>query len=375
MNFLIQETMHKFYYTILILAFIALNMNSLRAQIPVNDPAWVKDTVLSDDFHGTALNGSKWYKPTNARPWPLDGLEIMYDSAVVVRGDTLTIIADNLTPNVVYSGKTYKYWSGMVTSTGNGKFQYGYIEVKAKFPTGHRLYWTGLWFERDTCNGGNLSQSWYNEIDAFEHADSISLDGHTVAGNLHVYASTPTVCAWDPGAPGHGTNNPYKAHVTPLLSAAFHKYAIQWDANGINWYFDDTLINRIADTDPLHPTPKHGLNAVLNLWLINWDSMALTTYMPRGNFILDYFYRYTLNADCSTALTISNPSTDYYNATPKRAVKKSITTTTVGGNSPTFNLSDQCTLRATDYILLDAGTTINGTGTGQFSTLIAPCPN
>jgi hypothetical protein len=59
----------------------------------------------------------------------------------------------------------------------------------------------------------------------------------------------------------------------------------------------------------------------------------------------------------------------------RRAVEKNITTKTVGSNIPVFNLSDNCTLRATDYVILDAGTTINATGTGQFSVIITPCPN
>jgi hypothetical protein len=73
--------------------------------------------------------------------------------------------------------------------------------------------------------------------------------------------------------------------------------------------------------------------------------------------------------------TIDDPNADYYSATPlPRAVKQWIWTKTVS-TSPTFNLSDNCTLRATDYILIDEGTTIGASGTGQFSAIVTPCPN
>jgi len=134
------------------------------------------------------------------------------------------------------------------------------------------------------------------------------------------------------------------------------------------FFFDDSLVRTVSSTD----VPKHAMYLIFDIYVNPW--YAFITPMPPADFIIDKFNYYTLNTDCDS-ITISNPSADYYNAIPARAIEKTITTKTVSGVSPTFNLSDSCTLRATDYILLDEGTTINSIGPGQFSAIVMPCPN
>jgi beta-glucanase (GH16 family) len=346
---------------LLILIAMLVSTKAIKAQIPINDPAWIYQTSLSDDFNGTSLDGSKWYMQTDSTPGK--GLEMMFHRNVEVAGGTLKIKIDTLNPNRTYNSTTYKYQSGTVISTGNGSYKYGYIEIYAKFPTGHRLYWPGFWLEKDTCNSGNLSASWYEEIDICEYADYAALNGHYFGCNWHINVSAPTNCPSNANA----TDSYFESYVTPLLSSGFHKYALEWRPEVLNFYFDDNLIRTIPDTNISLITPKHGLNAILDLYITNW----ITDFLPpmlATNFEIAYFYYYKLIPDCTTNSTICIP-TDY-----DRKVKKIILTNTTC--TPTYNPSTATasyTLRATDYVVLDVGTLINPTGTGYFAVDVIPC--
>jgi beta-glucanase (GH16 family) len=358
--------MRKLHYILILIAMI-LSTKYIKAQIPVNDPAWVKDTASSDDFNGTTYNGSKWYAWVDSVAGK--GKELMLHRNIKVSGGNLSLIVDSLNPNITVGGTTYKYQSGSITSTGNGKFKYGYVEVNAKFPTGHMLYWPAIWYEKDSCTLPNPG-SWYNEIDAFENAAYTSVASNQCGSNLHIYKVGQPVDSCSPGT--QATDNGAVNTVCCNLQSTFHKYGFYHHPYTISLYFDDILIRTIYDPTNV---PKHGLNCIMDIFVTNWVSPDTLPHMPKDSMVVDHFYYYKLNTDCNTNLTISNPTTNYYTASPARAVKKSITTTTVGASSPTFNLTDNCTLRATDYILLDVGTTINSSGTGQFSAIITPCPN
>jgi beta-glucanase (GH16 family) len=241
------------------------------------------------------------------------------------------------------------------------------LEINAKYPVGNQLYWPAFWlWQNGNCH---TSSAWDNEIDIAENLDSASYYGHETATNIH----------W--GLPDSCTPYPNSQGIIkglPRLDSIFHKYALEWDVNNLTFYFDDKPVRVVPNS--LVPTPQHALNVSFGCGINPIYDPSLPKHkMPAGgaNYIIDYFNYYTLNTDCQNVLTISNPSTDYYNPSPPhkaRAVEQSITTTTVGSQSPTFNLSDNCTLRATNYIILGAGTTINATGTGHFAAIVTPCP-
>lgn len=331
---------------------LLLYNQSAKAQLPINDPAWVKDTALSDDFSDTTLNTSKWNATNNTHG---HGLEWMLSNNVIISGGSLKIHADTLIdPN----HPTYHYQSGEIGSV-NTSYKYGYLEIIAKFPIGNALYWPGFWLWKNDCAS---SPKRYEEVDIAENGDSQSLDGHTMGTNIHW--SNTNSCNLD---------NSSGLDITglPRLDSIPHKYALQWDVDKLTFYFDDTPVRVVPNS--VVPTPQHSLHVILDFYITPW--LGYTPLMVAADFEILEFNYYKLNIDCDNDKTISNPSNDYYNATPSRAVKKSITTITVGGTSPAFNLSDNCTLRATDYILLDEGTTINASGNGQFTAIITPCPN
>lgn len=337
----------------MLLLLLLMQCININAQIPINDIAWIKDTALSDDFDGTALKTYKW--DVEDSMWDTHGLGMMFKRNVIVSNGTLKIIVDTLNPARTYNGNFYYYQSGSISSKDTS-FKYGYLEIRAKYPTGNIAYWPGFWVWSSNC-----TQMWYNEIDIAENGSVESLNGHEMGTNVHI--STANCAA--------NIHLPYTVSGLPKVDADFHKYAVQWNANNIYWYFDDNLVRYFHDADG-DSIPQHYLWLVLDVYITNY--VGLLPHMPKDTFEIDYFNYYTLNANCNNALKICNPDADYYNANPRRAVEKSITT---GGNcSPTFSTDDKVTLRATDYILLDAGTNIEAgsDNTGEFLISVEPCP-
>jgi len=360
-----SKFLNNFGVLALILHFIL--MPNSKAQIPINDPAWVKDTTLSDDFNGTALNTKKWYAYDNVPDYHSFAAD--FKSNVIVSSGNLTIHADTLNPNKYYMvqnqkgvmiDSVYQYQGGQIFSICNADtpFKYGYLEISAKYPIGNIAYWPAFWLIAGSCPDG-----YYNEIDIAENGYSESYNRHEYGTNFWWF-NPPNSCIMSKEGSLYDVPN------LPRLDSIFHKYACQWDVDKVTFYFDDIPVRVVPNS--VVPTPNHYLKLAFDFYITPWS--VKLPHMPPANYVIDYFHYYRLNVNCQNQLTISNPVTNYYHATPARAIEESIHTVTVGSSSPTFNLSDSCTLRATDYILLDVGTTINGTGTGQFSAIITPCP-
>jgi len=169
-----------------------------------------------------------------------------------------------------------------------------------------------------------------------------------------------------------------------LISAAFHKYAVEWEPNRVTWYIDNNVVATYSDLTGA-TIPQHPMSAVINFCIdpnyaflpSNWNNAAnvpiphadsVPTRYP-AYFEVDSLMYYTLPTNCSNALTICTPSTDY----SSRALEQSIIT---GGScSPTFNTSSDYTLRAVNYVELGKGTTINANGSGFFAIETMPCAN
>ncbi|HXB12540.1 MAG TPA: glycoside hydrolase family 16 protein [Bacteroidia bacterium] len=384
--------MKKLNYIFLFLFAIVLSQTT-NGQIPINDPAWqLQPTGTSggsEEFNSALDFTNKWFPQF---PWGdyNGGPEIdLQANLIQTTGTTLKIKADTLIPSVKRPNSTFNVTNDSVTIVyqggclqsrmlgGSDVYKFGYLEIYAKYPTSHYAYWPAFWLWSGGC-----SPLFYNEIDICENADPISFTGTIMGTNSHLYLSDScpvTTNTTDQYVPITGL---------PLLSSAFHKYAIEWAPDRMIYYFDDVAVRTVYD-----PTgvliPQHAMAVILNFAVdpyyaflpSDWNNPGIYgTPVHHGDhsptlypayFEIDYLRYYKLNADCSTNLTICTPSTDY----SSRAVEKSIST---GGScSPTFNPSTTAsswTLRATDDILIDSGTTINPSGTGYVILETMACP-
>lgn len=366
-------------FKLVLVLFLLVNLKEMKSQIPSNDPAWILQTNFSEEFNSTLDTINKW-RPRYTWGNINNGAEYNYPSNLIQTGTTLKIKVDTLTSGVYVTpsiwanppsaGVTYAYQGGILSSmqtAGVERYKYGYIEGYAKMSTSYWPYWGGFWLFG--CGSG------YNEIDFFEPNSVDCFNGTQYGTNVHL---GPSIC--------QATSMNYQ-HITniPLMSAAFHKYAIEWAPDRLDFYFDDVVVRSIYD--PTGTTiPQNPMMLIINLAIdpyfsflpSNWNNpVYFPNYPLHGNqsptqwpqyFEIDYLRYYKLNVDCNNNLNICTPSSDYNN----RPVVKTIV---AGGTcSPTFNTSDAYTLRATDYILLDAGSTINDNGSGYFAAITMQCP-
>lgn len=375
-----------------------------NAQVPSNDSAWIIQTSLSDEFNSAYIDSaSKWYKhygnfiSTNPDITLANGAELNFSRNLIMTGSTLKIKADTLSPNITVTDTnklvygysvpigggmrgplTFAYQGGVLVSQSTN-YKFGYLEIYAKFPSRKFSLWPAFWIQGSGCGANH----YVNEIDIAECSALNTYKGNHMGNNFYVTANH---CNYDSiEYSQYGYPPEYSDIVLPVdsLSGGFHKFALSWEPKSFTYLFDDAPTWTV--TDPTgQSVPQNGLHVFLNFCVqagtallpSNWVGVIsdpppckVPTKWPQY-FEIDYFRYYKLGLDCSSPQAICTPSN--YN----RMIKKSIT---VGGGSctPVYSPSTwngSYTLRATDYIIIDEGTTINPSGTGYFVALTMACP-
>jgi len=138
-----------------------------------------------------------------------------------VSDGTLKIVAKKENSNGM------NYTSGRLVTRGLHTFKYGYIEMSAKIPNDKGV-WPAFWMlDQDIYDGEGWPGS--GEIDIME--TSVNLwQSNVVYGTLHCQA-------------GYGRNPVFTRGTTLSFSdGKFHKYAVDWDDDHIDWYYDDVKV-------------------------------------------------------------------------------------------------------------------------------------
>ncbi|WP_224995526.1 glycoside hydrolase family 16 protein [Cesiribacter sp. SM1] len=110
-------------------------------------------------------------------------------------------------------------------------WQYGYIEVRAKLPKAVGT-WPAIWMLPTQWKYGGWPAS--GEIDIMEH---VGYDPGVVHGTVHTAAFNH----------GIGTQKGKQIQVEKF-DRRFHRYAIRWTADKIEFFVDDKLYNTFAHT-------------------------------------------------------------------------------------------------------------------------------
>ena len=122
------------------------------------------------------------------------------------------------------------YTSTRITTERNREFKYGYIEVRAQLPVGQGL-WPAFW-----ALGQNIRQVGWptcGEIDIMEY---VGRKPGEVFTTLHTKA-------------GHGDNGSSKITPAPGIEEDFHRYAVDWTAEKMDFYIDDAPVFTFAPQD------------------------------------------------------------------------------------------------------------------------------
>jgi beta-glucanase (GH16 family) len=165
------------------------------------------------------------------------------------------------------------FYSGLITSHNKFYHQYGYIEGRMKLPGGGKGMWPAFWLLQNTP-----PETWPPEIDIMEAGH----DPQIIQVNAH----------W--GTAESRIEDPQVVDMTPTdLSADFHTYALDWQAEYMRWYLDGELVHEITDEDAIPQVPMY---LIMNFAIGNsgWSFIGLpddTSTFP-STFEADYIAWY-----------------------------------------------------------------------------------
>lgn len=227
--------------------------------------------IFDDEFDGNKLDLAKWYRCFN---WcdenvgysygPPYDLEWYWKHNVSVSGGFLHLTAKRQAEH------GYNYTSGVITTGGSPTappsftFQYGYMEMSAKFPPGKGM-WPAFWLL--PADG-----TWPPEIDAMEWQ-----------------GGTPTIdyatIHWGVERNGHHPSSGTSYDTGFDLSAGFHTYGLDWQADSVTWYFDRKAIKKFTKVNDIPHKPMYIL---VDLAVGGWISFPdQTTHFP-ATMLVDY---------------------------------------------------------------------------------------
>ncbi|HZW38756.1 MAG TPA: glycoside hydrolase family 16 protein [Ignavibacteriaceae bacterium] len=179
--------------------------------------------VWADEFNYTGLpDSTKWRFEVGGHGWGNNELQYYTDrrlSNARVENDNLVIEARK----ELWEGKDYT--STRLNSTGQGNWTYGRIEIKAKLPYGKGT-WPALWMLASNWTYGDGGWPANGEIDIMEH---VGYDYGWIHGSIHTTAYNHKI----------GTQKSGSIRFTDVATN-YHIYAIEWDADTIDYYVDAT---------------------------------------------------------------------------------------------------------------------------------------
>ena len=193
----------------------------------------------SDEFPGPGIDTLKWNYDSdgnaNTNWWGTGEIQWHTDSSgdnAFIANSCLVIEAQNES----YMGRDYT--SARLHTHGNHSWQYGIIEARILLPANDNTsitdngIWSAFWMLGDNFNGWNHDVLYGGDVGwaACGEIDILEVGGATVLNTLY-----GTIHYDDSGYEYSGgqTNN-----ITTMFYE-FHTYAVKWDLNKIEWYFDN----------------------------------------------------------------------------------------------------------------------------------------
>jgi len=195
-----------------------------------SSPEW--QLVWSDEFSKEGLpDPAKWsYDTGNGCPdlcgWGNNELQFYTDRKENARVQNGFLILEAHREAMENS----KFTSARLVTRFKGDWTYGRITVRARLPKGKGV-WPAIWMLPTQSQYGGWPNS--GEIDIMEYVGHIP---DTVYGSIHT------------GRFNHiaGTQIT-KGVYSDMLSRDFHEYAIEWDEDKIDFYFDNQLYQTFAN--------------------------------------------------------------------------------------------------------------------------------
>lgn len=252
-----------------------------------------------DHFGGNALDPEKWFvgmkDPTTGDLIPgADGdflLNDRYEGYVTqedsyVDSGKLILRAQKRNYTGTSPAGEYAYTSGWVTSMHRGFFNKGYVEVRAKFPTGDKL-WPAIWLVSEDLVWGPEWDLWeyyghrWGQTERYDYMGMHLMTGYEQSGNLW---PTP-----DPQRFDEGWIQPFDAQYD---ADAWHVYGWEWTDTYAKWWIDGELVRTLYKSETQSPSewPDETMYIILNNG-VRSVSPDETTAWP-NNLEIDYIEVY-----------------------------------------------------------------------------------
>jgi beta-glucanase (GH16 family) len=193
------------------------------------DSTW--ELTFSEEFNNSRLNSDLWTPQYHFGQTSSVNEEKQYyvPEAISFSGGTLNLTATRnpiLGKNsVTGASEVFDYRSGMIAGHDKRAFTYGYMEMRAKLPTGQGL-WPAFWMLPS-------SKQWPPEIDVMEFLGN---EPQKVYGNVHYRNSQGNAQqVFGNRADGNGADG---VHRGANFADGYHTFAVKWEPGKITWYVD-----------------------------------------------------------------------------------------------------------------------------------------
>jgi beta-glucanase (GH16 family) len=188
-------------------------------------PGW--QLVWHDEFDGKQINRENWTYDLGGNGWGNGEMQHYTDRLENSRIEDGFLVIEALQEK--YEGSYYT--SARLKSQGLQEFQYGRLEARIQVPEGKGL-WPAFWML-----GSNFSQVGWPDCGEIDIMEYVGKEPDLIIGTLH-----------GPGYSGALGISKWNRQAKPI-AADFHTYAVEWDANQITWFFDDTPYHTVTRED------------------------------------------------------------------------------------------------------------------------------
>ncbi len=228
--------------------------------------AW--QLVWQDEFNGEVIDLSNWTFNLGGGGWGNGEDQYYTDRPENARLENGYLVIEARREDF----KDHRFTSARMKTQGLHAWTYGRIEARMRIPSGQGI-WPAFWMLGSNIN----ARGWpfCGEIDIMEHVGKEPFNIHHA---LH-----------GPGYSGGENVGGFKRLAFPA-NAAFHVFAIEWEADEIRWYIDGELIETIrADSVPGDWVYDHDFFILLNVAVGGyWPGAADETTVFPQQLLVDY---------------------------------------------------------------------------------------
>jgi Ca2+-binding RTX toxin-like protein len=182
----------------------------------------------------------------------------------------LTIKATPTPANLSAAAGGAPYLSGMINTSGDFDFKYGYVEMRAQLPAGQG-FWPAFWLR--WADGGR-----YGEADIME-----------MLGQKPTF--TYSTLHYNDAAGSH-ISKVVRSTVSDL-SKGFHTFGLDWTATSMTFYVDGVALGSTATPNAL----KTSMYIIANLAVGGWAGMPDASTPWPGTYAIDYIKVFQSAAD------------------------------------------------------------------------------